>query len=36
MTWRKDVANAYKKHFGQTLDIPLWQDIAEQYAEKED
>ena len=34
MTWRKDVVKAYQKHFGQTLDIPLWQDIAEQYAEK--
>ena len=35
MTWRKDIIKAYKKHFGKTLDIPLWQDIAEQYAAKE-
>lgn len=35
MTWRKDVIKAYKKHFGKTLDIPLWQDIAEMYAERE-
>lgn len=35
MTWRKDVIKAYKKHFNKTLDIPLWQDIADLYAEKE-
>lgn len=35
MTWRKDVIKAYKKHFGKTLDIPLWQDIAELYSERE-
>lgn len=35
MTWRKDVIKAYKKQYGKTLDIPLWQDIAELYAERE-
>lgn len=35
MTWRKDIIKSYKKHFNKTLDIPLWQDIAELYDKNE-
>lgn len=31
MNWRSKVVKAYKEHTGETLLIPLWQDIAEEY-----